>query len=609
VIADETIERVRESADIVQLIGEHVTLKRTGADFRGPCPFHQGKNRNFSVSARRGMYHCFVCHESGDVFRFYQRHLGLEWPAAVRLVAERVGIPVIETNTRAQGPDEREPLWEVNAAAAEFFHARLHDEREGRAAREYLAGRAFDEGVIERFELGWAPRDAGAMRASLAQLGYDDARQLEAGLLAQREDSGEIRARFRGRLMIPILDGPGRHVGFGGRVIGEGEPKYLNSPETRVFSKGALLFNYNAARHAIRKEDRVLVVEGFFDAIRVAEAGVDWVVAPLGTALAEGQGALLQRTTKNAYLLYDGDAAGLKATFRAADELLRHGMAVQVVTLPAGEDPDSFVRANGAEKLLEQVAHAIDVFERKIQLLERGGWFSDLRRKRRALDRLLPTIRATSDPLTRDLYLSRAAEVGGVGKELLQREAERPERPGHGSATDRGSGPPPSRDGAPPAGSGQPRGRLPKAPAAGLTRGTAAEAALVRVMLHDRSQVDFLIERLGSDDFRDPACREIFEALLAHGADTPGDELAHGLGPAAVLRMEAALAEPPPGQSAGRIVDDALRALECRKIQQRADEIDGMRQQGRGDADALFEEKRHLAQRAKELECKRQFWK
>ncbi|HUF31523.1 MAG TPA: DNA primase [Gemmatimonadaceae bacterium] len=590
-IPDETIERVRESADIVQIIGEHVNLKRSGADYRGPCPFHQGKNRNFSVSPRRGMYHCFVCHESGDVFRFFQKHLGLDWPSAIRLVAERVGVPILETRGR-QGPDEREPLWEVNAAAAEFFRARLRDQQEGRAAREYLASRALDEPLVERHGLGWAPRDPRAMRDHLAQLGYDDTRQLEGGLLAQRDD-GELRTRFRGRLMIPILDGAGRHVGFGGRVIGDGEPKYLNSPETRVFSKGALLFNYHAARHAIRKEDRVLVVEGFFDAIRIAESGVDWVVAPLGTALAEGQAALLRRTTKNAYLLYDADAAGLRATFRAGDELLKHGMSVQIVTLPAGEDPDSYVRANGGEPLLEHIAHAIDVFERKIQLLERGGWFSDLRRKRRALDRLIPTIRATADPLTRDLYLTRAAEVGGVSKELLGAEADRPERPSRANQ-------PASRTDAPRA-----AGRRVPPPAARITRGISAEAALVRVMLRDRSQVTFLLERLGTEDFQDPEYKAIFAALVEHGADTPIESLALVVPAAAVERLEKLLADDSPLAS----VDDALRTIECRGILQRNAEIDELRRLKRGDGDALFAEKGRLARRAQELKCPQQFWK
>jgi DNA primase len=604
-IPDETIERVRESADIVQLIGEHVALKRSGADFRGPCPFHQGKNRNFSVSARRGMYHCFVCHESGDVFRFLQRHLGMDWPSAVRLVAERVGIPIEDTRGRAQAPDEREPLWEVNAAAAEWFRARLRDEQDGRAARQYLEGRGFDEEVIVRFGLGWAPRDQQAMRAHLAQLGYDDERQLEAGLVLRREESGELRARFRNRLIIPILDGSGRHAGFGGRVIGDGEPKYLNSPETRVFSKGSLLYNYHAARHAIRKEDRVLLVEGYFDVIRIAEAGVEWIVAPLGTALAEGQGALLRRATTNAYLLYDADAAGLKATFRAADELLRHGMSVQIVTLPSGDDPDTFVRSHGAGRLLEQVGQAIDVFERKIQLLERGGWFADLRRKRLALDRLLPTIRATADPLTRDMYLTRAAEVGGVNKALLEEEAARPVRRGPEPARAREPNGARGERAAPARAPSRPGGRR----GADLTPGAAAEAELVRVMLHDRSQLDFLFERLGVEDFLDPACREIFAALLARGADVPLEELGQGMSAEAVRRMERALAEPPPGELAGRLVDDALGKLECRKIRARNREIDALLRSHPADGDALLREKSRLAHRAQELRCVGQFWK
>jgi DNA primase len=440
------------------------------------------------------------------------------------------------------------------------------------------------------------------MRDHLAQLGYDDARQLEGGLLAQREESGELRPRFRGRLMIPILDGPGRHVGFGGRVIGEGEPKYLNSPETRVFSKGSLLFNYHAARHVIRKEDRALVVEGFFDAIRIAEAGIDWVVAPLGTALAEGQGALLRRTTKNAYLLYDGDAAGLKATFRAADELLRHGMAVQIVTLPTGDDPDSFVRAHGADKLLEQVDRAIDVFERKIQLLERGGWFGDLHRKRGALDRLIPTIRATADALTRDLYLTRAAEVGGVSKDLLQQEANRPERGAWSGNSHRLTGASTEKV----RGSPQQAGTHPASVRS--TRPPPAEVHLVRVMLRDRSQIDFVLERTGAQDFQDAACRELVAAFVTHGADAPVEQLARDVSAASRSLMESLLSDDVP-ISNKKAMDDALSDLECRKIRLRSQEIDELRKQGRGDEDALFKERQALRRRAKELKCRGPYWK
>src|SRR5688500_18490489 len=362
-ISDETIERVREAADIVQIIGEHVTLKRTGTDFRGPCPFHQGTHRNFSVSPRKKIYYCFVCHEGGDVFSFLQKRLGLDWPSAVRLVAEKSGIEVREVETKREGPDPREPIWELNAAAAEYFARMLWEDEQGAPAREYLESRNVGRDLAKRFGLGYAPREIGLMRSHLATLGYDDARQLEAGLLVRPEEASEPRPRFRGRLIFPILDPLGRHVGFGGRVIGQGEPKYLNSPESPVFSKGKTLYGLNWARNAIRREDRALVVEGYFDVVRLVAAGLESVVAPLGTALTADQEALLARYTKNIFLLYDSDKAGQRATFKAGDQLLQQRVSVQVVTLPAGEDPDTLVDRHGLKALETQLAQAIDVFE------------------------------------------------------------------------------------------------------------------------------------------------------------------------------------------------------------------------------------------------------
>ncbi|HEU4585302.1 MAG TPA: DNA primase, partial [Gemmatimonadaceae bacterium] len=423
-ISDETVERVREAADIVRIIGEHVNLRRTGTDYRGPCPFHQGTHRNFSVSPRKGIYYCFVCHEGGDVFTFLQKRLGMDWPTAVRHVAEKVGIVVEEVQRRREGTDPRQPVWDINAAAADYFRTLLWDDEQGRAARDYLSLRSVGRDVADRFGLGFAPRDADAMRSHFNALGIEDERLLGAGLLVQRDEGGELRPRFRNRLIFPILDIAGNTAGFGGRLLGPGEPKYLNSAESPVFSKARLLYGMHMARHVIRRDDRAMVVEGYFDVVRLVTAGFDWVVAPLGTALTEQQAALLRRYTKNVYLLYDSDQAGLKATFRAGDELLRHGASVQVVTLPEGEDPDSFVDKHGAAGLSAQLTQAIDVFERKVQLLERAGWFGDLRGKRRALDRLLPTVRAASDPITRDMYIMRAGEAAGVSREVLQREVD-----------------------------------------------------------------------------------------------------------------------------------------------------------------------------------------
>ncbi|OLE14491.1 MAG: DNA primase, partial [Gemmatimonas sp. 13_1_20CM_3_60_15] len=409
-IPDEVVEQVRDAADIVQIVGDYVNLKRAGADFRGPCPFHQGTHRNFSVSPRKRMYYCFVCHEGGDVFRFLQKRLGVEWPQAVKMVGDKSGIEVREIDSRREGPDPREPLWEVNATAAAYFQKILWDDPLGAQARDYLTKRDLTKEVAEQFGVGFAPREIGLLRNYMATLGFDEQRLVAAGLLISGEEGSESRPRFRGRLMFPILDPMGRNIGFGGRVIGQGEPKYLNSPESAAFSKGRTLYGLNWAKNDVRREDHVLVVEGYFDVVRLISAGFTTVVAPMGTALTDNQSAALRKLTKNVFLLYDSDKAGLQATFRSGDELLRQGASVRIVTLPEGDDPDTFVKKNGAAALTARMRDAIDVFERKIQLLERAGMFAELHKKRRALDRLLPTIRAAADQITRDLYLARASE-------------------------------------------------------------------------------------------------------------------------------------------------------------------------------------------------------
>jgi DNA primase len=320
VSSDPIVERVREAADIVQIIGEHVKLKRAGADFRGPCPFHGGKNPNFSVSPRRGQYHCFKCGESGDVFSFLQKHLGMSFPDSLRAVAATVGIEVPQQHVERPGPDPRDPFWEMNAAAADYFQHELWEAERGSVARAYLEHRGIDRARADRFELGFAPDDIGTFRSHMATLGFDVERLIEGGLLSLRDEHAEPRPRFRNRVMFPILDASGRHVAFGGRALGDAEPKYLNSPETPVFSKSRTLYALGWCKNDIRKADRVFVVEGYMDAIRLMLAGIDTVIAPLGTALTESQAAMLVRYTRNVYLLYDSDQAGLKATFRSGDE-------------------------------------------------------------------------------------------------------------------------------------------------------------------------------------------------------------------------------------------------------------------------------------------------
>jgi DNA primase len=567
VIPDEVVERVRESADAVAIIGEQVKLRRVGSSFRGPCPFHQGKNPNFAVNPRTGFYHCFKCNESGDVFTFVRKRMGLDFVEAVKFVGARSGIDVRDAPMRREGPDPREPLWEVIAAAAEFFSNMLWDDPAAAGAREYLATRRVAREIAGRFGLGFAPREGEPLRAHLATLGFDEARQLEAGLLVQREEQGaEVRSRFRGRLMFPIYDVQGRAVGFGGRVLGQGEPKYLNSPESPIFAKGRMLYGLNWAKNAIRRDDRLLLVEGYFDVLRCVAGGVEAVVAPLGTALTHDQATLITRYTKNVYLLYDSDAAGLRATFRAGDALLAKGAAVQVVTLPEGEDPDSYVAAHGAQGLEAQLSASVDLFERKVQFLERRGYFTDLRRKRKALDRLLPTIRAASDPLTQDLYLGWAADAAGVSRELLEREVAGDEPVHRRRRTQAARSPAPPAP-APPARDREPRRQF-------RAGEHMVERELVRVLLHFRSYIDSIAERLGESSFRDARYRQIFRALLTHGSDATVDSLAKALDPAALAELEALVGERGGLDDPASVVRGGAARLQARPIETRLEEID-----------------------------------
>lgn len=575
------VERIREAADLVEIIGEHVKLKRAGADFRGACPFHGGKNPNFSVSPRRGMYHCFKCGESGNAFTFLQKHLGMSFPEAVRYVAALEGIEVPEHSVEREGPDPREPFWEVNATAAEYFRTQLWDEPGGQVGRDYLDQRGISREVADKYVLGYAPREIGVFRAHMATLGFDEDRLLEAGLLSKHDEHAEPRPRFRHRLMFPILDASGRYIAFGGRALGDIEPKYLNSPETPVFSKSKTLYALNWTKNDIRKEDRVCIVEGYFDAIRLMVTGFNIAVAPLGTALTEGQVSLLARYTKNVYLMYDSDQAGLKATFRAGDELLKQSMSVHVVTFPGGEDPDTFLRSNGAAAMEQQISQSVDIFERKIQILERGGWFAELQKTRRALDRLLPTIRVTADALLQDLYITRAAEKTGIAKDVLLREVASRDKTGRSmpSAPEpEFYGPPDFYDEPPTERRATPRREGRKAD--GKPRhngpGVSSERELLRAILADPNQILLVAERIGVDQFHDVAYRTIFETMLEMvGEDDEFnvERLAEHLEPQTVNALNELLAELDSVAAVEPVIRASIAQLTIRDLTARSNQI------------------------------------
>jgi DNA primase len=550
-IPDDIIEQVRDSADLVTLLGEHVELKRTGSDYRGPCPFHGGKHRNFAVIPKKQMFYCFVCHEAGDVFTFYMKKLGMDYPTAVREVAAKVGITIPERRTG--GPDPREPFFSAVDAAADWYARRLRDGDDAKAARSYLEGREFDLEKLGPLGLGFAPKGT-AFQEAMEQLGVATDVMLEVGLVVRRTD-GSLRPRFWNRLLFPIHDLRGRVVGFGGRVLGEGEPKYLNSPDTPIFHKGTLLYNLHAGKHAIRKAERAVVVEGYFDVLRLVEVGVEEVIAPLGTSLTADQAQLMKRYTKSVVLLYDNDAAGLRASFRAADVLLQAGLRVTVATLPAGQDPDSLALKGGPDAVSTVLDDALDVFERKLQLLDRKGWLGSLAGRRRALDRLLPTLRSAADPVTRDLYVTRCAEALGISRESVEQEAARGPRPrvSPEQAAPRSA----------------PTQRRP-----GSRRGWRSEHQLLQVMVHEPTWRVRIAERLVGVELRPGPERELLELLSKVDSNVAGGEVLEQIEGEARGLLVQLLAEEWGQLNVDAIVDGALGKLESRALVKQLRAID-----------------------------------
>jgi DNA primase len=433
VIRDEVVEEVRARADIVDVIGEMVPLKKAGREYKANCPFHEERTPSFYVVPDKGFYKCFGCGKSGDVFSFVMDRLGLDFVEAVKHVAGKCGVEVREVSRRREEEDPNAPLYELNGFAADWFRQRLADPRDGRKAIAYLEGRGLTTEVAERFGLGFAPDEWRALRDAAAKHGLDEDLMSEVGLLGKSDKSPEPYDRFRGRIMFPIEALSGKVVAFGGRILegeGKGAPKYLNSPESAIYHKGRMLYGLSWARHAIRREECALVVEGYMDVVSLAAHGFENVVAPLGTALTPEQAKLLARYANRILLLFDSDSAGLRATFRAGDTLLEEGLHPAVVTLPPGEDPDTLVRREGAEVLRRHLDDAVDVLDRKLHILDEKDYFSSIERTRSAVDRLLPTLRAAADPALMDIYVSKVADRTGVRRETLEDELRRPQAGG-----------------------------------------------------------------------------------------------------------------------------------------------------------------------------------
>ena len=503
-IPQHIVEEVRTRADIVEVIGEHVQLKRAGKDYKAPCPFHSERTPSFYVVPAKGFYHCFGCGEKGDVFTFLMKKAGLNFQEAVRAIAARVGVE-IPADTQQAGEDPHRKLYEAIAFAADYFQTALWADERGERARQYLTSRGITREIAERFGVGYAPDAWRELRESAHKHDIADDVLLAAGLIKENERGEDPYDRFRDRIIFPIAETTGRTVAFGGRILraAEGAPKYLNSPETAIYQKGRLLYGLNWSRGAIRRDGMALVVEGYMDYVSLASVGIDNLVAGMGTAMTAEQATLLARYSRKAVLLYDSDMAGMKATFRSGDALLRAGVEPLVATLPQGEDPDSLARKGGAAAVAQVIADAVDVLDRKLQILEQRGFFGDIEGTRHALDRLLPTVRAAADPALKDIYVSRVAERTRVRRETIER-ALTSDKPLSGAVAGRRD----SRSDADRR-AGQERRAEGKQE---RTRG--AERQLVVLLLRDASRIEPASRVLQPSHFRDPVYRELYDWVV-----------------------------------------------------------------------------------------------
>lgn len=424
------MDEVRARTDIVQVIGQTVTLKRKGSSHVGLCPFHNEKSGSFNVVPSKQIYHCFGCGAGGDVFTFLQKTRGVSFVDAVKECAAQVGVVIEERKLTPQEEariSRRKDLHETCEAACRWYEATLLVGKDGAPGREYLAQRGVSLETARRYRLGFAPEGWNNLETHLKREGIDADLLHRAGLVKKNEDRGTTYDVFRGRLLFPILDDRGRPVAFGGRVLPgapKDAPKYLNSPGTDIYEKSKVLYGLSYARNAVQRKDRLIVVEGYFDAVSLWQAGFEEAVAPCGTALTADQLEVVRRLTTKVIALFDTDEAGINAAMRALDLFLAAGIEARRLDLPGAKDPDEFVQKFGAPAFEERLGKTEPLLELVIRrTLDRQG--SSVEGKGRAVAALVPTLRKLSGT-TRELTVRRAAGWIGVSEEELHREVGRP---------------------------------------------------------------------------------------------------------------------------------------------------------------------------------------
>ncbi|MBS4958252.1 MAG: DNA primase [Clostridium sp.] len=415
-ISEEILEKIKSQNDIVDVISERVRLRKSGRNFTGLCPFHNEKTPSFSVSQEKQIYKCFGCGEAGNVISFVMKEKNLPFIEAVKYLANRANIPLEMNNgEKSKSAKKKELLYRVNVEAAKFFFSNLMNNQN---AKEYFLNRGIKEETIKKFGLGFANDSWNSLMFYLRKKGINDTLLEEAGLISVNKEKGSKYDRFRNRVIFPVFDYQGRVIGFGGRVLDDSKPKYLNSPETLVFQKGTNLYGLNFALKHNMSERYFVIVEGYMDLISLHQYGITNVVASLGTALTINQARLLKRYADKVIISYDADMAGQMATLRGLEILRTAGFDVRVLNIPQGKDPDEYVRSNGKEAFLKLINSAEPLIDYRMKKAEEGIDFKNSQSLILYAKRIMEII-SDLDPVEKDVYIKKASENTGIKEQTL----------------------------------------------------------------------------------------------------------------------------------------------------------------------------------------------
>jgi DNA primase len=565
-IPEGKIAEIKERARIVEVISDFVSLKKSGKNYLGLCPFHSERTPSFTVNEEKGIFHCFGCGAGGNVFNFLMRANHLNFPEAVKELAKRYGVAlpkreVSEEEKRRRSLKAR--LFEINEMAAEYYHGLLVSQKEGEEGRRYLVKRGISDEIIAEHRLGFALAAWDSLALFLQSKGVPSNLAEDLGLIIPRKEGMAIAGRpsfydrFRRRLIFPIINEGGQVSGFGGRIIddatgsgGQVPPKYMNSPESFIYSKGQMLYGLKVAKGSIREQGRALIVEGYMDLLSLHQEGIRNVVASLGTALTSAQVSLLGRYTREAVLVFDADESGKKATQRSLELFLQEGISARVVSLPSGFDPDSFIRQEkraGFERLL---VSSLPVVEYILEQAMRRHAVETVEGKVRAVRELIPSLNRLKDPIEQNLYIEHVASRLGLKESQIRAQL---------------------------------RGRVPQADEAGIppqktSRGPAHERLLLQLMLMRHQVIPAVQEVMGKEGFSDPRHKKLAGELMTLWEDEKkldvqelfrrvGDENLKDLISELLLGEESVI-------DVDRMLQDCLRKVKLSRIRQDIQHVD-----------------------------------